>query len=476
MIEVYAHNYLKNLLRKDSFIWPHNLTLSRLVARSLRRRDKSSFTLEIADCNDCWPGVLIPLCLQGSDAVLIVTSTQKYRILQVEIPRLQEEGLNLAVWEGTIPPGNGQVWILDYCNFINAFRENYLGLRQLIIPEAEHFSRRSREAMSITLSSSNWDTLRRAYPSASSALINFHERLSRRLFAKAIRPDSLIRMELGDLILLKGLLEQLPHLPKPWSIFLDATTQEWASWVELDHRLLDWTWYLQPLEPLHIFRQLLVDNPFIMLSGSVQNELDYINNIANVKVKLGSPIHQEPIRLFAPFRQPLPNAECFAEHLLVQSRRLILGKQGLTILVLDDDQLLKTLTSELAAEFGKRVVFESTAPETNGIICCTTSWWISSSHKLPPPEQLIIALLPISSLESPLTAARVEAFKQKGLDWFRDLLLPELLSCIARLVVPVRKNHGRLAILDGRIRSRVWGNKVFDVLEPWIPVERLLPD
>ena len=146
------------------------------------------------------------------------------------------------------------------------------------------------------------------------------------------------------------------------------------------------------------------------------------------------------------------------------------------MLVLDDDRLLKGLTSELAAEFGKRVIGESTAPETNGVICCSSHWWISSYEKLPPPEQLIIALLPISSLESPLTASRVEAFKQQGLDWFRDLLLPELLSSLPSLVLPVRKNYGRIAILDGRLRSRAWGQKVFDVLEPWIPVERLLPD
>ncbi len=87
MIEAYAHNYLKNILRKDAFIWPHNLTLSRLIARSLRRRDRSIFDLNIRDHNDYWPGVLIPLSLISSDVVLVVTPNQKTRILQLEIPR-----------------------------------------------------------------------------------------------------------------------------------------------------------------------------------------------------------------------------------------------------------------------------------------------------------------------------------------------------------------------------------------------------
>ncbi len=78
-------------------------------------------------------------------------------------------------------------------------------------------------------------------------------------------------------------------------------------------------------------------------------------------------------------------------------------------------------------------------------------------------------------MESPLTAARVEAYKLQGLDWFRDLLLPELLTLLPKLVLPVRENQGRVAVLDGRLRSRSWGAKILSVLEPWNPLERLLP-
>ena len=98
MIEVYAHNYVKKLLKKDSLLWPHNLTLSRLVARSLRRRDKSIFQLEGANPNDYWLGVLIPLCLNSCGAVLVVTPLQKQRLFQVEIPMLKNEGFHLAVF------------------------------------------------------------------------------------------------------------------------------------------------------------------------------------------------------------------------------------------------------------------------------------------------------------------------------------------------------------------------------------------
>ena len=98
------------------------------------------------------------------------------------------------------------------------------------------------------------------------------------------------------------------------------------------------------------------------------------------------------------------------------------------------------------------------------------------SHQLPQPEQLIIGLLPIASLTSPLTAARVERMKRNGDDWFRNLLLPEALSLLPAAISPLRQSGGRLAILDGRLRGRRWGDQVLSALEPWVPLNRLLPD
>ena len=132
MIEVYAHNYLKNLLKKDSLLWPHNLTLSRLVARSLRRRDKSIFDLQGVNHNDYWFGVLIPLCLNSSGAALVVTPLLKQRLFQVEIPKLKDEGLDLVVWEGDNPPSDDKLWVLSYEDFLNAYDQNFLGAKQFI--------------------------------------------------------------------------------------------------------------------------------------------------------------------------------------------------------------------------------------------------------------------------------------------------------------------------------------------------------
>ena len=117
-----------------------------------------------------------------------------------------------------------------------------------------------------------------------------------------------------------------------------------------------------------------------------------------------------------------------------------------------------------------------TSPESNGVICCSWTWWLDHQEHLPLPRQLIAALLPIPSLGSPLISARVEAFKRDGRDWFRDFLLPEALRVMLQAVSPLRGHDFRLAILDGRVKARSWGEEILHILQPWSPVRHLLPN
>ncbi|MEX1325028.1 MAG: helicase, partial [Synechococcaceae cyanobacterium] len=143
--------------------------------------------------------------------------------------------------------------------------------------------------------------------------------------------------------------------------------------------------------------------------------------------------------------------------------------------LIDDRALRLALTSALAAEFGSRVVHESTAPESNGVLCCRWSWWLEQQQRLPLPCQIVVALLPIASLEDPLTAAQVQTLRRQGRDWFRERLLPDGLTRLQLAVAGVRRAGGRLAILDGRLRGRSWGRQVLAALDPWLKLSRLLP-
>ncbi len=482
MLEARAHKQLKDFLKRAELPWPHNLTLSRLVARSLRRCDHTLIQLDIDSQEFWWLGLLIPLCFESTGVVLILSERQRRRLLQVELSRLTASGLSLPIWEGISPPPGDQLWLLDHSQFFEAFQMGDLQVRQLIFLDAELLSKRLRDAMAISIWPEDWELLIRAHPVVDSPLIQLHERLSRRLFALAPCVDAQVKMDSSQIVALQDLVCDLglSRLPVPWTDFLKVESIDWASWAVLDYKMLNWVWHLQPLEPFSILQKLLVGQPVLFLtrSGHSHNllaELSALSCPIDVNVSIGSPNLLEPIPIFAPHHQPLPNTEIYADHLLDHCRRLILGCSGLTIILLDDQQLLFQLTSQLAAEFGRRVVYETTAPEANGVICCHWLWWLRFQEQLSPPSQLIIALLPLASLESPLTSARVDALKNQGQDWFRKLLLPEALTVLSKAVEPVRQHHGRIAILDGRLRSRKWGAQVFHTLHPWTPLYRLLP-
>ncbi len=481
MLEANAHKNLKNLLRQNSSTWPHHLTFSRLVARSLRRKDHTLIKLESIFQNEWWLGLMVPLCLEECGGVLVLSQPLRRRFLNVELPRLHSFGFSLGCWEGSKPPPLDQIWLLDVGGLIEAYEKGFLKNRQLIIPEAEFFVQKLRDAMTIEVSINDWERLRHAYPSLVQSLIQLYEGITLRLFAIASRSNSSVLMDGSDLRAVQKEIASLSLLPSPWQALRNIHSDQWALWAQLDHKMLNWVWQLQPLEPLELLQGLLTNQPAILISGAVNTSLTFAESPEGgfpklVVVSLNEPNIQDPIPLYMPRRQPLLNTEIFADYLLQQCLRLILGRTGLTIILLDDPQLRLQLATALAAEFGKRISHETTSPDSNGVVCCRWEWWLNHQDQLPAPEQLIIGLLPLASLESPLIASRVEAFKRKGLDWFRGFLLPEALCLIPPALTPLRRTCGRLAILDGRVRSRSWGGDVLQVLQPCRPLNRLLPD
>ncbi len=481
MLEANSHNHLKKLHQKNLSLWPNSLTLTRLIARSLRRRDNTLIQLASDSQNYWWPSLLIPICLESNNIVLLLSAKLRRQIIEVELPHLRASGLNFDYVEGIrrTPPAN-KIWLLNHKHLCIAYENDSLRNCQLIIPEAEFLSGELTESMSIKITPKDWENLIKCYPGFESAILNIHERLSRRLFRQAACNDAAIRLDSSEIKLLREMLKDEPSFPIPWDRAFRAATNDWVHWAQLSHQELKWDWHFQPVTPLKTLSDLWSSQIHLMVTNSGKNdsflsELKQAKCSFSVEVNLGKTLNQEPIPLFVPKKQPLPNTPSFYRYLLDQCRRLILGRRRITIILIDDLQLRLKLLSELVEEFGLRVVHETINSESNGIICCSCDWWIINQDQLPMPDQLIFAIIPFPTLESPLIAARAQTFKNQGRDWFREFLLPETLKILLRSIAIIRGKDVRVAILDGRMRYRSWGKSIFQTLEPWIPLERLLP-
>jgi ATP-dependent DNA helicase DinG len=184
----------------------------------------------------------------------------------------------------------------------------------------------------------------------------------------------------------------------------------------------------------------------------------------------------ELIHLYLPDGLPMPNTPRFQDALIQQVRTLLsLNSQtkGLTVLLVGDVPLKAQLGAIFAAEWGTRVQVEKTSLDDRGILVTGWEFWRTHQSVLPPPQLLVIATLPIPSLENPLVAGQVAYYKQRRLDWFRLYLFPAALRELQRAIAPVRNSQGVVALLDNRVNHRSYGSQVLSALSPFARINYL---
>ena len=160
---------------------------------------------------------------------------------------------------------------------------------------------------------------------------------------------------------------------------------------------------------------------------------------------------------------------------LDKSKKLIIFSRGLTLFLSDDVDLKLKFATELASIYGKRVLLETIPSLNNEILCASYTWWINNSFCIKSPEQIIIPLLPIPSIKEPINKLTVSHNRNLSKDWFREFLLPEAIQKLERSISPLRKNAGKLIILDGRANKRKWGRFILQSIQPSKQINYMLP-
>ena len=54
-------------------------------------------------------------------------------------------------------------------------------------------------------------------------------------------------------------------------------------------------------------------------------------------------------------------------------------------------------------------------------------------------------------------------------------MFPETIQLIDKAVSPLRKNSGKLVILDGRISNRQWGKDMLEMIQPQKVITHMYP-
>ena len=466
--------------------------MARLVARALRL-GRGALIQVGAACG--YQGhyrlsYLAPALLWPKPTIIVAPTEVQQRLKAVEIPRLQEWfQTNKAIRTGEQWPSHNfqgllltspEAWLAAQL----AKREEFPPGIPTIIDGVDDLEDWARTQLTASIQPSDWEELMLARPSIRETIREARVKLTRSVFQHPVNPYECYLIESKEQNILRSLYatlqasegNSLSDLPPAWRNFeqrLQAETQ--IFWATVARRPGLFSLSSAPAEVASALSPIWSKQPVVLIGSTLDREAEapiYRHNVGLSDLtclKFSADRQSDLIQLYLPEQLPLPNtpefqAACFQKvHSLLC---LSATAPGLTVLLVGDVPLKAQIGATLAAEFGSRVQVEKTCLEENGILVSGWEFWRQHQAVLPAPLLLVIATLPLPSLENPLVSGRVSYYKQSRQDWFRIYLLPEALSELARAVAPMREHQGVVALLDSRVLHRSYGSQILAALSP----------
>lgn len=500
MIEAEVHLSLHNFLRSQAGFptWPHHLTMARLVARALRL-GRSALIQVGAACGyqGRYRTSFVASALMWYGPVIIVApEVVQQRLVKVEIPHLQQWlGVNKSIRTGDIWPDadfqglfliSPQAWLKAQLTPKNNFP---VGI-PTIIDGVDDLEAWVREQLTITWEAQDWDQLILAYPHIAEEIRSVRAKLTHELFQHPANPYECYLISQTEIELLKYLYSSLDidTLPDTWKKFWQQFQHSCASltlvWATINRRQGLFSLHSAPIDIAEILTPMWQRQPVVLIGSSLEPETEA--PIFRQHLGLGEELtclkfsdsQTEAIQLYIPYQLPLPNTPEFQAAFIHKVRTLVClsaTSPGLTVVLVGDVPLKSQVGAILASEFGSRVQVEKTCLDENGILISGWEFWREHQRVLPAPQLLVIATLPLPSLEHPLVAGRVAHYKRSHQDWFRLYLLPAALNELQRAIAPAREGQGIVALLDGRVVSRTYGAQILTALSPLARINYLDP-
>ncbi len=501
MIEAEVHLSLHNFLRSQAGFpsWPHHLTMARLVARALRL-GRSALIQVGAVCGyqGRYRTSFLASALMWHEPVIIVTpEAVQQRLLRVEIPRLQQWlPANKPIRTGETWPGpefrgllltSPEAWLQDALTNNTSFPPGI----PTIIDGVDDLENWVRHQLTLNIQPHHWDQLMLACPQQGEIIREARVQLTHSLFQRPTNPYECYLLSQPEVEIISQLFDALEpaSMPEIWQKCYQNLTEHLPHlasllWTTIVRSQGVFSLHSAPIELGKILSPIWQRQPVVLVGSALEPETEAplfrqrlgLEDVTCLKFSHDS--QEEAIQLYLPYKLPLPNTPEFQGAFIHKVRTLLClsaTAPGLIVVLVGDMPLKYQVGAILASEFGSRVQVEKTCLDENGILVSGWEYWQAHQTVLPAPQLLIIATLPLPSLENPLVAGRVAYYKRSHQDWFRLYLLPAALSELQRAIAPVRENQGIVALLDSRVVNRSYGKQVLAALSPLARINYLDP-
>jgi len=480
MLEILSHQYLKNFLRDQSINWEHIYSFGRIVSKCIENDSTYLINSEIFSSYDWFPPILISLFLKEEDSTFILPKEKIQFISQFQIDSLKNLGFNFILKNNQLIFANHHVCLITIQDLLND--PNSLNLRnhRIVYSGIEDIKQDLKNHFRISLLRKDWTKTSKEFELINQKFTKVYDSLKKKFFMRKVLGNSYINLDEKEISFFLNFFHQNSFFSDKFSSVNKALSQGWACWVKLDDTNLDWNLYLQPIDELSLIKEFFSNKKFVFLSALSKDNFFQIyfkkhRLVFYLVFNFKSNFEEKKISLYIPSKQLLPNNPLFTNSILDKCKKLILFRKGLTLILSDDIDLKTKLATELASKYGKRVLLETIPSGKNEILCSSFEWWIMNSYLMQIPEQIIIPLLPIPNMSEPINAITVSHIKKNSQDWFRDFFLPQAKIKLEKSISPLRRNSGKLIILDGRANKRNWGRLLLQNIQPSKPIHHMLP-
>ena len=480
MLEILIHQHLKIFLKDQSIKWDHIYSFGRIIAKCINSDSTYLVNSEIFSTHDWLPPIMIALFLQEENSTFILSNKKIQFLKKCQIDLLKNLGFNFIFKDNQIIFPNHRVNLISIENLLND--HSYLKLRnhRIVLSGIENIKQDLKNHFRISLVKKDWIKNSKEFESVNQRFISVYDLFKKKFFIRRVIGSSYINLDEKEIIFFSNFFYQNSSFSEKFSRVNKALSQNWACWVQINNKNLEWDLYLQPIDELSQIKEFLYYNKFIFLSALrkdnfFQTYLKKQNLDIDLIINFKSNFEEKKILLYIPSNQLLPNNPLFTNSIVDKCKKLILFRKGLTLVLTDDVELKSKLATELASIYGKRVLLEKIPSLNNQILCSSYDWWIMNSDLILIPEQILIPLLPIPNMSEPINAITVAHSKKLSQDWFRELFLPQARLKLERSISPLRRNSGKLIILDGRVNKRNWGRLLLQSIQPSKQINYMLP-
>jgi ATP-dependent DNA helicase DinG len=267
-----------------------------------------------------------------------------------------------------------------------------------------------------------------------------------------------------------------------------AVDADLAACLELEDGVVAWSepgalaW--APVDVAGVLRETLWESGLTAVLVSATLEAPYLGRRLGLEaareVVLPSPFaFDEQALLYVPKSMPEPRAPGYLDRLGEEVVELCRLSRGRALVLTSSYRALDELADRAQAELEYPVLRQGDMPrerllerfrdEIESVLVATQTFWQGVDVRGESLSLLVIDKLPFAPPDDPLVQARCERIAAEGGDWFAEEAVP-------RAILQLRQGFGRLirssgdrgvvAILDTRLRTRLYGRRFLASLPP----------